>query len=196
MTQARRHWAGLQMIEGESVLNFTNRFCEKLKVIEALGVKVNKLELLGNYAIALKPFYEGVSRRFDSGAEMTFEDMKLFTLNLESSAKESKARIEEAIGTTNANTVVHVVETRLQKRQNGKEDSINIMKNDGEKKKIMRFRCVKPNHTTTECTNPKEVCYNCGKLGSHTAKDCTVPRSSFPQGAKFLPGRITKTSRS
>ncbi|XKL67040.1 hypothetical protein PGB90_010460 [Kerria lacca] len=61
---------------------------------------------------------------------------------------------------------------------------------------VICFRCGRPNHLASNCTNLKRICYNCGKLGSHTVKECTLPKTYFPTNAKFPSGKVGKITSS
>lgn len=78
---------------------------------------------------------------------------------LETTESEAKARVDETSSSANVADI----------------DS----KNEKEKS-VACFRCGKPNHLASACTDPKKICYNCGKRGSHEQKDCTAPKSFYP----------------
>ncbi|XKL65590.1 hypothetical protein PGB90_009010 [Kerria lacca] len=62
-------------------------------------------------------------------------------------------------------------------------------------KNVICFRCDRPNHIASACTNSRKICYNCEKFGQHEQKDCTAPKTYYPIHAKFPAGRIEKSFR-
>jgi predicted RNA-binding protein with RPS1 domain len=165
----KRQWSNVQMASNEKVLEFTNKYNEMTKRLIGLGMKIDDVEIVGNYVIAMKLKYPELSRRFDTQNNITFDEMKNLALNLESSEEELKARSSETT------TSVNVTETR--------RTTTKLM--SSEAKEIICFRCGKPNHVASECKNPRKICYNCGKLGSHEQKDCTAPKTNIEMRAKF-----------
>ncbi len=153
-------WSNMIISDVEDVLKFSNRYNDATKRLLASGVKLEEEKIAGNYCIALKTRFPELCRRFDVQNNIKFDKMKNLALSIESTEKESKARVEETPVST-----VNVVE------QNGTKM----------KKSVTCFRCGKPNHLAAECTNPRKICYGCGKLGSHTEKECTAPKVNFPK---------------
>lgn len=124
----------------------------------------------------MKNVYPELCRRFDIQNTITFEEMKNLALSIESTERESKARVEET------SVSVNVAES---------EDGTKGNKN--KPKSVVCFRCGRPNHLASVCTNPKKICYNCGKYGTHEQKECTAPKMYYPPNAKFPSGRVGKT---
>ena len=174
-----RQWNNMIMTDSEDVLKFTNRYNEATKRLIALGVKLDDVKITDNYCIAMKARFPELCRRFDVQNSITFDEMKNLALSIESTEKESKARVDET-----SSGLANVAEKDEKKHEKSSE-----------KTAVVCFRCGRPNHLASECTNPRKICYNCGKLGSHEQKDCTAPKSYFPTNAKFPSGRIEKSFR-
>lgn len=88
-------------------------------------------------------------------------------MNLESSEQESKARNYEKV--------------TVEAAANLAENHYKVDKRS--EKPVVYFKCGKPNHVANECYSEKIICYNCGKSGFHTAKNCTAPAVKFPSQA-------------
>ncbi|KAK7580453.1 hypothetical protein V9T40_001082 [Parthenolecanium corni] len=158
------------MADSEDVLKFTNRFHDATKRFLALGFELEDEKIVGNFCIAMKGRYPELCHRFDVQNNITFDEMKNLAASIESTETESKAQVDESGAVMTASV-------------NGSHDST---------KPISCFGCGKPHHGAIDCTNPRKVCYNCGKLGSHTAKECTALPINFPQSAHFPSGRVEK----
>ncbi|XKL61639.1 hypothetical protein PGB90_001472 [Kerria lacca] len=160
--------------DAEDIIKFTNRFHDAIKCLIASGVKLDE-KIVRNYCIALKSRFPELCRRFDVQNNIKFDEMKNLALSIESTEKESKARVEET------STIANVIEKN---------------ENSHKLKSVICFRCGRPNYLASDCTNPKRICYNCGKLGSYTEKECTSSKTYFPTNAKFPSGRVRKITSS
>lgn len=90
-----RQWANMVMSDTEDVLKFTNRYHDATKHLIASSINLEPEKIVSNYCIAMKNRSLECCRRFDVQNNITFDEMKKLPLGIESTKKESKARVDE-----------------------------------------------------------------------------------------------------